>query len=43
VLDPTGAVARYVGVGAHPSYRWLDRRGRRSGPVRFSFALAVRR
>jgi hypothetical protein len=38
VLDPGGALARYVGVSGHPAFRWLDRGGRPRGRVFHSFA-----
>lgn len=41
VLDLNGAVAGYLRIRGHPAYRWLDRRGRPAGPVRYSFALAI--
>ena len=39
-LDPRGAVARHFGFTGRPQFAILDRRGKRVGPVRYSFVSA---
>lgn len=39
-LDPRGAVARHFGLTGRPQFAILNRRGKRVGSVRYSFASA---
>ena len=40
-LDPRGAVARHFGLTGRPQFAILNRRGKRVGPVRYSFDSAL--